>query len=378
MFEAPPAAPVAEYELGQQADSLRVNFQDTSTGAPTTWSWDFGDGGTSNQRNPSHTYAVPGEYTVVLTAGNAGGSNQRARQVTVNAITPASWWLRRRRRIQPMACRRVGERRDEVAPTLSRARPPTTASPTASGRIVDALCWCVSRSALLNAAIERDVDMQLPRSRRQERSWWLVLRLRRRTTQRHQRIPTAACLQQQRHVSVGASVINNNVESSLGAAVVVPGLVQNPGSFIRFRADVSGASPTTIRVRAWADGKPEPAGWQFTASDSSAAVQSAGSLGLRLYLAGGVSNAPVTHVLRRLRGRRSASASSASAAGDVRGRPIRAQRQQRLGNSRHRWCIHLAGRERSLQRRGWHGSDHAPLSRGKPIRLARRHRRARC
>ena len=80
----------------------------------------------------------------------------------------------------------------------------------------------------------------------------------------------------------------------LGSAVVVPGLTQVANGFIWLRAEVSGSSPTTIRVKAWADGQSEPAGWQFTATNSLAAVQGRGSLALRSYLATGGSNAPVT------------------------------------------------------------------------------------
>jgi len=58
---------------------LVVAFTDASTGAPTQWSWDFGDGGTSTQRNPTHTYQAPGVYTVVLDASNASGLDTRTR-----------------------------------------------------------------------------------------------------------------------------------------------------------------------------------------------------------------------------------------------------------------------------------------------------------
>ncbi|MFN8395263.1 MAG: PKD domain-containing protein [Bacteroidia bacterium] len=51
---------------------LTVNFTDLSTGA-TTWNWDFGDGGTSNAQNPTHTYQNPGTYTVTLTIGDNNG-----------------------------------------------------------------------------------------------------------------------------------------------------------------------------------------------------------------------------------------------------------------------------------------------------------------
>ncbi len=54
---------------------LAVQFTDTSTGSPASWSWNFGDGGTSTLQNPSHTYTTAGTYTVSLTARNAAGTS---------------------------------------------------------------------------------------------------------------------------------------------------------------------------------------------------------------------------------------------------------------------------------------------------------------
>jgi len=62
-----------------------VTFQDQSTGSPTSWFWDFGNGATSTLQNPSTTYFTPGSYTVKLTVTKAGNSNTltRAQYVTV-------------------------------------------------------------------------------------------------------------------------------------------------------------------------------------------------------------------------------------------------------------------------------------------------------
>jgi len=49
---------------------LTVQFSDLSSGAPVSWLWTFGDGGTSSEQNPSYTYSYPGSYTVSLTAIN--------------------------------------------------------------------------------------------------------------------------------------------------------------------------------------------------------------------------------------------------------------------------------------------------------------------
>jgi len=54
--------------------SRRVIFNNESTGAePLKFFWDFGDGATSTQRNPTRTYTDPGEYTVRLDVSNDFG-----------------------------------------------------------------------------------------------------------------------------------------------------------------------------------------------------------------------------------------------------------------------------------------------------------------
>lgn len=66
-----------------------INFNDASTGGPfTAWRWDFGDGGTSIQQNPSHTYASPGFYTVSLQVTSSNGCTSSA--VLVNYIRVVS------------------------------------------------------------------------------------------------------------------------------------------------------------------------------------------------------------------------------------------------------------------------------------------------
>lgn len=63
-----------------------VNFQDQSTGNPTSWFWDFGNGATANIQNPSTTYFIPGIYTVKLTVTNAQGNSNtltRTQYITI-------------------------------------------------------------------------------------------------------------------------------------------------------------------------------------------------------------------------------------------------------------------------------------------------------
>lgn len=69
--------PKADFTLSPKrgAAPLTVNFMDTSLGTPTAWFWQFGDGETSSEQNPSHTYAMNGNYAVTLTVSNSNGSD---------------------------------------------------------------------------------------------------------------------------------------------------------------------------------------------------------------------------------------------------------------------------------------------------------------
>ncbi len=67
------------------ANDLIIAFQDASLGNPTSWFWDFGDGTTSTDQNPVHTYAQAGNYTVVLAVS---GSNCSSTTTSMVAAGP--------------------------------------------------------------------------------------------------------------------------------------------------------------------------------------------------------------------------------------------------------------------------------------------------
>lgn len=64
--------PVAEFTT-PAAGCAPYTVQFKNIGRGTTFHWDFGDGATSNQTSPSHTYLTPGTYTVTLIANLPGG-----------------------------------------------------------------------------------------------------------------------------------------------------------------------------------------------------------------------------------------------------------------------------------------------------------------
>ncbi len=66
--------------------SLNCTFTDQSTGTPTSWLWNFGDGITSTLKNPTHNYTQSGVFTVSLKATNSSSNNTLIKNsyITVN------------------------------------------------------------------------------------------------------------------------------------------------------------------------------------------------------------------------------------------------------------------------------------------------------
>jgi large repetitive protein len=82
--------------------------------------------------------------------------------------------------------------------------------------------------------------------------------------------------------------------TAIGSEVILPSVSFTPGALINVRFQVSGTSPTTLKVKVWPSTSPQPAAWTLTATDSTAGLQAAGAVGVTTYLSGSTTNAPTT------------------------------------------------------------------------------------
>ncbi|MDN3497545.1 hypothetical protein QL996_16510, partial [Planococcus sp. APC 4015] len=82
--------------------------------------------------------------------------------------------------------------------------------------------------------------------------------------------------------------------TAVGAGVTVPGLSVVAGQSYQVMFDVRGTSPTSLSGKIWRTGATEPAAWQVTRTDSTAALQAAGSVGLRSWVSSSANAFPLT------------------------------------------------------------------------------------
>ena len=67
---------------------LTVAFTDLTSGTPTSWSWDFGDAGSSTDQNPTHTYTTVGTYAVTLISSNGSATATKVKSAYITVTLP--------------------------------------------------------------------------------------------------------------------------------------------------------------------------------------------------------------------------------------------------------------------------------------------------
>lgn len=92
-WQDPNSPPISNFSVSSNTTcSGTISFTDLSTDNATSWLWDFGDGNTSTNQNPNHTYTSSGSYNVQLVTSNSFGSDtsyfSNLIQVNLAGISP--------------------------------------------------------------------------------------------------------------------------------------------------------------------------------------------------------------------------------------------------------------------------------------------------
>ena len=279
------ATPTAFFTLAPNARTVLVDGRASSDtgGTIAGYSWNWGDGQTGTGSTASHTYAADGVYTITLTVTDNGGAQASTSRTVIigNATATAA--------------------SDGFGRTLTsgfgNADVGGTWSTNGSGFAVNGGEGVVTVAtagqgpwAQLGGVSTSSVD--------------LVASLRLDTLVNTgaayagtigRRVGTSDYRLKLKVDPAGAVTIyairSSGGETTL-ASTVVTGLTYTPGAVLKTRLQVTGTAPTTIRGRVWLSTATEPTGWQVSTSDSTAALQASGSVGLFTFVSGTSTNSP--------------------------------------------------------------------------------------
>lgn len=290
--QEPPAnvAPVALFNSSIQDRSVTVDASGSydPDGTIVTYAWTFGDGAVADGVSAAHDYASPGDYTITLTVTDNGSLTSSVTTV-VTATDPEL----------PSGSVAL----DDFSRAVSNGWGAATSGGTwsvsggpvnfsvADGKGAMSATAGATRTAVLSVTPLTSSDVtdtvtfaELPVGS----SVYTSLSARRVGSEDYagQVVLSAAG-------TVQLQILRSSTKL---AAVGVGGLAVAPGESLVVRVQAIGTNPTTVSAKVWKAGTPEPADWMLTVTDSTPSLQTAGVVGVGMYLGGSVSNTP--YVLR--------------------------------------------------------------------------------
>ncbi len=278
-------APVASFTATPSGLSVAVDGRGSSDpdGTIASYAWNFGDGATATGSTASHAYAAGGTYTVTLTVTDNGGrTDTETRSVTVSGTG------------QPATFARDAFERT-VSGGLGSADQGGTWSGASTNLAVNGGAARFTAGAgatttsMLNGATSASTDVQVELALQQAASGGgaYVSVIGRAVTgdDYRARVKISSTGVVQLQLMRGATTLQ---------ALNIPGITYATGEQLQVRLQVFGTSPTTIQAKVWRVGTTEPAAWQLSTTDATAALQAPGGLGLAVYVSGTATVVPLT------------------------------------------------------------------------------------
>ena len=283
-------APVAFFTNSVSGLSVSVDGSGSSAanGSVANYAWTFGDGSSGTGVTASHSFTVAATYLVSLTVTDtAGMTGTTTRQVTVTVPTTI---LGRDSFSRTVA---AGFGAADIGGAWSA---PASAAYSVSGtQGVMRIVAGVGLAAYLPAVSSVDTDLQISTlTDKPATGSGLYLSYVGRRVAGIGDYRVKVRITATGDVSlVLERVSSSGSETALGPQTIISGLTYSVGGQWQTRLQVTGINPTTLRARVWKVGGTEPSSWAVTATDSTAGLQTKGSIGLTDYLSSTATNAPI-------------------------------------------------------------------------------------
>jgi PKD repeat protein len=259
-----------------------------SDGTIAGYSWNFGDGTSGTGQTVSHTYATGSTYqaTLTVTDNSQAVSAPAAKSVTVSAapVLIASDAFARTVSAGWGTADQGGAYQAAVASGLSVSGGLATAVMAAAGSGPGGILTSVSQQNV-NIVVDTSVG------RIANGSGSMAILLARHANGGDYRLKERFLADGTIHLAISRVVAG--AETTI-QEVAVPAVTYTPGTQLRVRFQVSGSGITTLAGKVWAVGSAEPATPQLQLTDTTAALQAPGAVGLLAYLSGSATDAPVT------------------------------------------------------------------------------------
>lgn len=270
---------------------LQASFDGTgstdSDGTVDTYEWDFGDGNTGSGASPNHAYAAAGTYTVKLTVtDNDGAKDSVTHSVTVESPPPLAADTFTRTVSNGWGTASTGGAWSIVSgPTRFSVADGVAKASIAAGGTGTALLNGVSTS-------QTDMTFEVSMDKAATGGGTYVSAIGRNVT-------GAGSYSAKVQVKANGTVAVYLLKTVGGVETVftsqtVSGLTYTAGEKLKVRLQVKGTDSTALKVKVW-KGSDEPSAWALSTTDSTAALQVAGGVGLSSYVSGSSTNVPIVY-----------------------------------------------------------------------------------
>jgi PKD repeat protein len=293
---APPqnVPPVARF-TSTTADltaSFNATTSSDSDGSIANYSWNYGDSSTTGTgASPSHPYALAGTYQVTLTVtDNNGATDTVTHPVTVTAPAGNSTFATdtfSRTSLSGFGTSDLGGAWT-VAGTATNY---TVGGGTGKIRIATAGS---GPNAYLASATSTDTDLSADFSLDKAgtgNTGTQVALVGRGTASNAYRGKVA--ISSTGAVTAYLTKVVAGAESTV-LQTPVTGMTYTAGDILHLRMQAIGSGPTSLKFKVWKGSDAEPSAWRLSTTDSTAALQAAGGIGMWTYLSSAATNAPVT------------------------------------------------------------------------------------